>query len=317
MLRFALGPVILVVLFATTDVTALKAAFVRTRVDLVVWAYIVVVPTVLLRVLRWRLLLGPRHRPSRFGALVHAYAYAIFVGVVTPGRLGEFVKIAHVTRWGAPWSVAFMKVFVDRLFDVACLFAVALMGVWILGGAGIDRDEFFVATMGLAGVGVGVIVWLGCDVARRGPLTRTLSRWIPARLRDPLAELRAELANSSWRTRVRVHGTATVLTLAAWAVTYLAQYWLALALGFELGYLEVAGIGAISSLVTLVPITMLGAGTRDAAVVVLLAAMGYDRAEALAFSTLLLSLIVWLGIMCAPAAWMSSHGHDRGDAPST
>ncbi|TPV95162.1 MAG: flippase-like domain-containing protein [Myxococcales bacterium FL481] len=306
-LQFGVGPVILLLLFLTTDVTALREAFTGVRLDIAIWGYLVVPLTVVIRTWRWQLLLGPVHRPAGFTPLLRVYAYAIFIGVVTPGRLGEFVKTVHVKRWGAPTSVAFVKVLVDRLFDVACLMATALIGIGIVGFKGLQLEGFAWAVGGIAVAGVVVVVFVFRDIARRGPFSQRAAMMLPSRFRRPLLELRDEMLETSLRERLRVHGGATGLTLAVWGITYWAQYCLALAIGLELTYVQVAGVSALSSLVTLVPITVLGAGTRDAAIVGLLATLGHARADALALSTLFLSLIVWLGVICAPAAWIGRH----------
>ncbi|MEE9386782.1 MAG: lysylphosphatidylglycerol synthase transmembrane domain-containing protein [Nannocystaceae bacterium] len=305
-LRFLLGPMILAILFWTTDIEALKGAFGRTKLHYVAWAYLAILPTIPIRTLRWRILLGPEFRPKRFSELLEVYTYAIFVGVVTPGRLGEFVKTVHVARWGAPTSVAFVKVLFDRLFDVALLCSTAFAGFWIISFEGFDARTLAAGGAATLLVGVGALLFSMRDMKRRGPMSRAVARVTPQRLRRPLQQLRDELVHSSWWARLRVHGSAALLTVAAWGFNYLANYLLACALGLELSYLQVAAISAISSLISLVPITLLGAGTRDAALVVLLGVLGGTRAEALAFSTLLLTLILWLAVICAPSAWSSA-----------
>ena len=305
-LRLAIGPVILLVLFLTADLAALAEAFSRTQPLYLVLAGAVVLPTLLLRAWRWHILLGPKLRPSRFVDVVVVYAYAIFIGIVTPGRVGEFVKVVHVTRWGAPTVVAIVKVLVDRLFDVLALLVAGVFGLWFIGAAGIDTQPLVLGSTALLVV-IGVATWWGFrDMRRGGGLSRLIARLAPVRLRAPLSQLRAELLAERPRGSLLVYGGAATLTLGAWALNFLANYYVAAALGLELTYIQVVTVSAISSLVTLVPITVLGAGTRDAALIALLAPLGATRAQALAFSTLLLSLLLWLGLVCAPTMLSSA-----------
>jgi uncharacterized membrane protein YbhN (UPF0104 family) len=92
-----------------------------------------------------------------------------------------------------------------------------------------------------------------------------------------------------------------LLTLASWAVTYLANYLYCVGLGLPVGYLEIAGISAVASLVASLPISIAGAGTRDAALIALLAPYGVDPPRAVALSALMLSNVLFVGAVCALA----------------
>ena len=75
--------------------------------------------------------------------------------------------------------------------------------------------------------------------------------------------------------------------------------------------IELAGISALASLVTLLPISVLGAGTRDLALIVLLAPYGIGRVEALALSTLFLALALANAFMCLPTLFVRAARLDR------
>ena len=91
------------------------------------------------------------------------------------------------------------------------------------------------------------------------------------------------------------------LTVLSWAITYAANYLYCVSLGLEIGYFEIAGISAVASLVALLPISIAGAGTRDAALIVMLAPFGASPVQAVALSALMLSNVVFVGAVCALA----------------
>jgi uncharacterized membrane protein YbhN (UPF0104 family) len=94
---------------------------------------------------------------------------------------------------------------------------------------------------------------------------------------------------------------AALLTVVSWAVTYAANYCFGLSLGLPLSYFELAGISAVCSLVASLPISIAGAGTRDAALIAILAGYGVGSAKAVALSTLMLSNVLFAGAVCSLA----------------
>jgi len=89
------------------------------------------------------------------------------------------------------------------------------------------------------------------------------------------------------------------MTVVSWAVTYTANYLFCIGLGLPVGYLEIAGISAVASLVAALPISIAGAGTRDAALIAMLAPYGVDPVQAVALSTLMLSNVLFGAAVCA------------------
>ena len=94
---------------------------------------------------------------------------------------------------------------------------------------------------------------------------------------------------------------AVLLTIASWAITYAANYCFSRSLGLPLSFFEMAGISAVCSLVASLPVSIAGAGTRDAALIAILAGYGIGSAKAVALSTLMLSTVLFAGSICALA----------------
>jgi uncharacterized membrane protein YbhN (UPF0104 family) len=108
-----------------------------------------------------------------------------------------------------------------------------------------------------------------------------------------------------------------LLTAASWAVTYAANYCYSLALGLPVGYLEIAAISAVCSLIASLPISIAGAGTRDATLILILGSYGVGRPEAVALSTLMLTNVLFVGAVCALAFGVPLAPEDRGASSAT
>lgn len=311
-LRLAIGPALLAAILASLDRRALLDAFRSAGGGLLVAAYLAPLPAIALRALRWKLLLGEQARPWAFGELLGFYARSISAGVLTPGRLGEFAKVALVARRGTRTATALWSTVLDRVSDLAFLAVLAAGSLPLVALAPVEgRAGVWVAAAAAVGGAAGL--WaLGATrrgEALRGRVLRAARRRLGRETSeaDPVRAAPISLAPRA--------ALATVaLTAASWALTYLANYLFSLSLGLPLGYLEIAGISAVCSLVASLPISIAGAGTRDATLILILARYGVGSTHAVALSALMLSGVLWVGAVCAvsflfPASRAGSRGH--------
>ncbi len=249
---------------------------------------------------RWRLIM------AAFGAdplppiaqLVRAYFVGNFYNAYVPGAIGGDLVRGVITRrsFGAV-SKSVMVVFLERFVGLASLIAVFALGLLLappLPAIGEYGPYVFAAGA------VGLLVVVALASARR--LTARVETWpflgaliglgrqvvarVEARLgaRLALAEL-DRIGPLVWATLLAVgmHGCA----IAVFRV-------LALALDLPLDVPTLMVIVPLAIVASMLPIAVAGLGPREAALVVLLAPLGIEQAEALA-----LSLSFWAVIMAA------------------
>jgi hypothetical protein len=295
----AIGPVLMVAIVASLDWGELRGIFAGARPGPLLAAYLVPLPAIALRNLRWRRLLGRHAAGWRFSELLVAYTRSIALGVLTPGRVGELAKAAFVARRSG-WGPALWSTLLDRLADVGFLALLALGAALLYAAPGAGETALLacVATAVLAGSAA--LWWLGRGAAAarwRRRLLRLAGRGAPPEDEPPPEPLPAGAALA-----------CALLTVVSWAVTYEANHLYCVALGLEIGYLQIAGISAVASLVASLPISVAGAGTRDATLIALLAPYGASAAQAVALSALMLSNVLFVAAVCASTflAWPRS-----------
>ena len=115
-------------------------------------------------------------------------------------------------------------------------------------------------------------------VARRDLLVRVL----PGRLK--------RLAAGQVGVGAGALGIAAGWTVASFAVSIFRVWLLAVAVGITLDAATLAGMVGLTTVAALVPVSVAGAGPRDAMTVALLAHLGYGAEQALALSALVLLL---------------------------
>lgn len=299
----AIGLLLLVILLAQIDLGQLGNAFRKADLWLILVVIVGIVPLILIKTVRWLWILrGQDIHYARWPAFL-AYFGSLFIGFLTPGRLGEFVKAVHVSlACDVSLARAFSSVLVDRLFD---LYALIVVGIAALSTLAINTVEW----IAIGGLVVCVTLPLAAFVydlplGRLQGLRRTaahLVEKVPA-LASWLQEVQLGLRQLDARSLAATVG----MTIMAYLIYFAQCYLLALALDISVGFGAVTYAVALGSLVTLLPISISGIGTRDAAIVAFLSFAGISREVALSFSLLVfLAFYVGGGLIGAVAWWMN------------
>lgn len=233
-----------------------------------------------------------------------AYFGSMYIGFLTPGRLGEFIKAIHVSvDSGVSTGQALSSVLADRLFDLLLLIIAG--GFALASVAMLNTWQSWVSVGLLVG---GLTLALALLVTDKGfDLLHTSS--------SILGQKAIRLCSSgSWLFEMRVglrqlSGLtiliAIALTMTAYAIFFGQCYLLALALRLPVTFASVSYAVVLGSLVTLLPISISGLGTRDAVIIAYLKTVGISAEAALSFSLLMfVTFYIGGGLMGTVAWWI-------------
>lgn len=295
------GLVLLGILLWQLDIATLSRIIQDADWRLLSIAAVLNFPMVLLKALRWRTLMLSQRIRYPLGQAYLAYFGSIFIGLLTPGRLGEFVKVTHINRdCKVPLGRAFSTVLVDRLFDLYALLTVgglAMLSLSANQGKGaiwaIALMMLLLASPFLILLNENAFAWVRAIGSRWKKLERLFApqSW--------LLELRSGLQQLSIIYLLASMG----LTSLAYAIFFGQCYLLAMALGVDANFGVVSSSVAIGSLVTLLPISISGLGTREAAIATYLSTSGVPAETALAFSLLVFATFYIIGGLIGGVAW--------------
>ena len=235
---------------------------------------------VLTRSARLRLVLARISHPLSFRHCYIATLEPALMGLVTPGRVGEFSRVGYLHSHGVSLPSAFGVVLVERLVDVSLLLVIGAAGLMYI----------FLPGLGVAGVGVLITVALllllgllrkSADVltflqARLG----WLERWEPAGLR-----VRRQALSTTFFYILR-HTAQPVfhLGLVCNGLNFVQVFLLAKAFHFQADYLVIIFAYSAATLVSLLPISFGGLGTREATYIMIMGQIGISKESALLFS---------------------------------
>jgi uncharacterized protein (TIRG00374 family) len=296
-----LGLLLFVVLLLNLDLTALVDALSRSHALCIVVAVALNGLLVGLKAWRWQSLLRLQGQSYSVRRATVVYFSTLFVGYLTPGRVGEFAKALYLAQdTGMSVSSSMSSVLVDRLFDLFVLLASCASGLVLFT----LPDGFAAPAVGLLALLVGVLL-LMVHPRAEVPLRRLVER-LPgirrhaARLVPAVRQFYSGMA-SLWRPSLAF---TLLLTIAAYVVFFSQCYLLALGLDLPLSASFVVFAVATASLTALLPVSISGLGTRDAVLIALFGTAGLGAEKAVAYSMLILLVFYVASGTMGGVAWL-------------
>lgn len=259
------------------------------------------VTMMMVRSMRLRIALSKIDHQITYKDCYIAIVEPAFMGQVTLGRFGEFTRVGYLHALGIPMQESISVVMVERLIDT---------GVLLVFGAGGIAYIFAPKPYHLAG---GIIVAIGLLFlfsAIRGDvlLFRCMQKYLGCMRRwEPsfVTRHRQALTISFHRVMNRAAMSIFLLGLVCMALNFTQIFFLAKAFGFNVDHLVVIFSYTAAVLVSLLPISVGGLGTRESIYIMIMAREGIMKEQALLFSLidgvvlsvfgiLLLLIPIWL-----------------------
>jgi uncharacterized protein (TIRG00374 family) len=260
----------------------------------------------LIKALRWRMIVAAQGVRIPVGRSFRIYAASLYLGVVTPGHIGDFAKSLYLMNTGLSTGRALFSSVMDRFFDIAFLAAIGYVS--LLFFPGIFKNQLAVSSLLLGIVLLVTVVFCW----RRDIMLmfmRRFIRGIPGA--SARANIDAMLTDGFGAFETFGRGTAArgaLMTLFAWVVHYLFFIIFAGALMLRISVPVVVVCVSAAIFTALLPVSLSGLGTRDLVLILIFNRVGYSREAAVAFSFsfVLVYLIQGLaGLVC----WFTAPFH--------
>ena len=254
-----------------------------------------------LKARRWQRLLDMQGVTYRFRDAFLAFMAGVFLGLVTPGRMGEMGKALYLKQdVNLPLSEGLASVLVDRLFD--------LYSILLLGAAGLVWFRLlppWALVAVLAGTLGALLLPTALLSERLGAYGMRLVSILPI-----VRDRQSRLAEATTRFQHALRPLLTprlmvplLLTLAAYALYFGQAQLLALSLELDIDLPYLAVCLSVAGVITLLPISFAGLGTRDAILIALFLPLGIAPEEAVAFSMLFFLVSYVAGGILGGIAW--------------
>ena len=308
LLKAAVTVLLLLVLFARVDFSAVFSAAGGLSAATVMSGVMLYLAAGAIAALKWKLLL----QPHSFLRLLRLTFIAQYYSLVLPGQLaGELVKTYQLARGKADAERIAASVFIDRITGFLGLLAIALSGTFLSRSIIAPHIVWTLVVFSIV-----LLVALFCiQVPAWLRLLRTFSGrfgGLGARAMKIVDAWKAYLA-SPLLLAVSTGVGACYQLVAIWINILFARE-----LGISIEFADWCWLFGIVSIVTMLPFTLGGVGLREGSFVGALALFDVRAEQALALSLMIFGLMMLGALIGAALAWTGgSAGTPHGAAAAT
>ncbi len=291
-----IGLALLIAILARLDLRQTGRILLSQDVSLLVLGLLMFVPQTALRAGRLGRVLRHGGRRAAPSLLVRSVLVGTFWGTVTPGKVGELAKAGVLREVDASWGWALGVAVVDRLFDVAAVLLLGIVSAMVIGPASWTRELAIALTViGAACVAAAFVLarplrkrWR--DWLAKAPVIRTYREQLGGEFDGFLRILRGQLVGGL--------PAPGAVTLVLWLVSHFQVYLFAMAMRMDVSFPYLLATVACGTLLGLLPVSVSGIGTRDAAYIFLLGRRGVSPEAALALSATVLFMFIFNAVVC-------------------
>lgn len=253
-------------------------------------AILFLIPLIISKAFKWKILINSCDINYPLPKCVSAWLVGFSVGLITPGRVGDFFKVLYLKKSeNTTFGVPLATVVVDRIADILILIILAIFGISVIALRYTLNPIFmYVAILLLFIFLVSCFVFAQKDIV--GRLIKPLfDRLIPERYRGSLQiSFHDFYTGISMMLKSKILLVISFLTVISWLIYIFQCYLIALSLNIDISIQFVACIIPIMTLVELLPISFSGIGTRDATLIFFLSLVAIPSVSAVSFSLMLL-----------------------------
>ena len=275
-----LGPVLFVViLLFFIDPVQIIQAWHSLRYDFLGWSLLTVPFIVAVRSIRWQRVLAAYSMPYSVWTCFK-YNFVEMIAVAVISSAGSLIKTFYLRRDGYRFSKAILSIFSDKAFDflLPLLFGIFSAVSFYFN---LNTDNALLVFLVILAVLFKPVQMTGVSI---------FPKTIPKRLKEKMADKKWRFDHHFQQIVTALDYRSYLLSSVGFLLYYLSIYFLNLGLGLNFSFSQILCIMALTSLITAIPISFMGIGTRDAALIAVFAWYGRSAEEAVSLSLGLLLL---------------------------
>jgi hypothetical protein len=247
---------------------------------------------------KWGILVNLKNPNASLKFLIEAHLKGLFLGIITPGRLGEFYKAKYLSeKAGSSLGRTFYTSLVDRIMDIIVIVAVSLLSLAVFIFGKTDRQFVTILLCVISIIIFGIAVLFILLRVRGGLIKKILGRIIVTSSLEKGGNLFInDFFDSAKELSFYVFVRLLILAFISYSFSVFIYFLLALSLGLKITFLQLFFINALVWIILLFPFTFLGLGTREASYIFFFSMFNIDAPLAVAFSILILFTGIILSI---------------------
>ncbi len=258
----------------------------------------------LIQSFKWKNILDNSGIRISFKDTTIMFLIGYYYGSITPGKIGDFIRAKFLSNHNdISVGFSFSTVFLDRISDLIVIVYIGFIGIIFL----FFTYNIFIMPVYLLAVFFLASVIFFSILFNEKLLTKIITtiffRFLPEKIKsliDPhvndfTTNLKILLKNK------KILLQTLIFSAVIWSITALGGYLLLLSLRTDVSYLFVLFVIVISSLISLIPVSINGLGTRELTIITLFSIIQLSPEVAFGFS---LMIFCWNYLAILPGLFL-------------
>jgi len=286
--------IFLYIIFYRIDFLKIKEIILSANYSFILLGIILTFIMLLIQAWRWNYLKKIQNINYSFKDSFLIYGAGIYFGTITPGRLGDLIKILYLKEGGHSSGKSAVSVIVDRLADLLFLLAIGYLSMFFF--AKFFISEIIIITVIILLIVIAILFLKINSI--KNLVNKLFSLFIPEKYKQLLVLNLKDLITDFKIYRLKNYFVVFILTALAWLLYYLQVFFLAKSIGLgDVTFIYLAMSVTIAAIITLLPISIYGLGTREASLLFLLSLININPEKTITFSILILFVSLLYGLI--------------------
>jgi len=267
-------------------------------------AFPFVIPAVIIKAIKWKLVVNQFDKKFPLIESLKIWLIGLFFGAVTPGRFGDFIKTFYLKNRGVHFGTSLSTIFVDRVMDILSLVFLSTLGSFFIFFI-FKRLDISLYLFFLGGILLVIILLLSRKKSMLFFARPIFNYMVPTKHRRSLKAGFNDFYHSLsvLRNRKKIIFVVFALSLFSWLISYVQGLYIFKSFGVDVPFIYLVTFASTEVLLSLLPISISGFGTREFVLVTLFSLIGITPEVAISFGfislffTLLTAfsgLLIWL-----------------------
>jgi len=227
------------------------------------------------------------------------YGVGLYIGSITPGRVGEASRILYLKRDGHSIGKSLVSLILDRISDFVFLLIFLFLGLFFFLDLANKQILFFLVAV----IFLIILLFIFLKSNLNKPIFKKLFRFfIPNKYKKSLKVNFQDFVKDIKIYSLRDYLIIFLITAFSWFFYYIQMYIIAQSANItNIPLLHLSIILTVVGFITLIPISISGIGTRDAALIFFLTSFMIAKEQVIIFSSLILLMYLFstlIGLVC-------------------
>jgi len=222
----------------------------------------------------------------------------LYIGILTPGRMGELAKVLYLKKDGHSMGRSLVSVILDRLSDFAFLLVFIFFSCLFF--LNIIYRQILISTIVILTSLILLFILFKIGLIKLA-IKKIFDIFIPQEYQKSWKINFQDFINGIKIYKFKDYLIIFIISAFSWLFYYIQMYILSRGLNINLSFLYFAVALTVTGFITLIPVSISGIGTRDAALLLFFSPFLIAKEKIIAFSALVLLITIiaaLVGLIC-------------------